>query len=264
MADKKGVYTARKKDGSIYYRVSLTFRGKHISLGSFPDAERASVVYTEGRSVLDLPEISLCDYAAFPNLPHDKFILLLNFRENGIYFPNPIYLRKQYFEYHLSKEEILKFDRDDLFFYASHKIQKKGGYLFVSDYGSQYSILTRYGIHPFAVYGRDYTMANNDRLDYRYSNIRIINHYIGVQKELSDTGKPVYHTKIHVRGDYIVGSYSSETEAAIAYNKAVDQLQKNGFQKAYAKNYIVSMNKSQYEAVYNAVSISKKLTALVP
>lgn len=264
MAEKTGVYTARKKDGSTYYRVSLTYRRKHISLGSFPDEEKASAVYAEGKYVLEHTETTLYDYASIFNLPFDKFIVLLNFRDNGIYFPNPIYLRNQYFEYYLSKDEILKFDRDDLFFYASHKIQKKGGYLFVSDYGSQYSILSRYNIHPFAVYGRDYQMANNDRLDYRYSNIRIINNYIGVQQESSDTGKSVYRTKIHVRGDYHVGTYDSEIEAAVAYNKAVDQLQKNGFQKAYAKNYIVSMNKSQYESVYKSVPISKKLTALVP
>ncbi len=264
MAEKKGVYTTRKKDGTIYYRVSLTFRRKHISLGSFPNPEQASAVYADGRLLLEHVEISLDDYASVSNLPYDKFIILLNFRDNGLYFPTPIYLRKQYFEYYLTKDEILKFDRDDLFFYASHKIQQKGGYLFVSDYGSQYSILTRYGIHPFAVYGRDYSMENDDRLDYRYSNIRIINNYIGVHMETTTTGKTVYHTKIHVRGDYIVGTYSTEAEAAIAYNKAVDLLQKNGFKKAFAKNYIVSMNKSQYESVYQSVSISKKLTALVP
>lgn len=31
----KGVYLARKKDNSIYYRASITYRRKHISLGSF-------------------------------------------------------------------------------------------------------------------------------------------------------------------------------------------------------------------------------------
>ena len=32
---KKGVYTATKKDGTLYYRSSITFQNKHISLGSF-------------------------------------------------------------------------------------------------------------------------------------------------------------------------------------------------------------------------------------
>ncbi len=42
---KKGVYAATKKDGTQYYRSSITFKSKHISLGSFPtetEAARAS------------------------------------------------------------------------------------------------------------------------------------------------------------------------------------------------------------------------------
>ena len=120
----------------------------------------------------------------------------------------------------MSATEILKFDRDDLFFYASKKIQKKGGYLFVSDYGSQYSILSRYGIRPFSVYGRDYRMTNGDALDFRYSNIEIINQYAGVQRKESASGQVQYQTKIHVNGDFIVGTYADEISAAIAYNKA--------------------------------------------
>lgn len=30
-----GVYTAKRKDGSTYFRASLTYRNKHISLGSY-------------------------------------------------------------------------------------------------------------------------------------------------------------------------------------------------------------------------------------
>ena len=32
----KGVFRAGKKDGTVYYRASLTKNGKHISLGSLP------------------------------------------------------------------------------------------------------------------------------------------------------------------------------------------------------------------------------------
>ena len=41
-----GVYQAVKKDGTIYYRSSITYQGKHISLGSYSteeEAHRASV-----------------------------------------------------------------------------------------------------------------------------------------------------------------------------------------------------------------------------
>ena len=144
------------------------------------------------------------------------------------------------------------------------KIQKKGGYLFVSDYGSQYSILSRYGIRPFSVYGRDYRMTNGDALDFRYSNIEIINQYAGVQRKESASGQVQYQTKIHVNGDFIVGTYADEISAAIAYNKAADTLAAHGISKAYARNYIVSMTNEQYHTAYTSISISKKLTAPAP
>ena len=264
MAVLPGIYTARKKNGSIYYRASITYKKKHISLGSYPDEPTASRAYQESRFILDHTEITLAQHNLFSCLPHDKFICLLNFRDNGIYFKTPIYLYKKYFEYYLAESEILKFDRDDLFFYASKKIQKKGGYLFVSDYGSQYSILSRYGIRPFAVYGRDYRMINADALDFRYSNIEIINTYAGVQKKEAANGQIVYQTKIHVNGDFVVGTYADEISAAIAYNKAADTLTSHGICKAYARNYIVSMNSREYHTAYDLLSISKKLTELAP
>lgn len=113
------------KDGSTYYRASITYLKKHISLGSFATEELASRTYREARLILDHTEITLSEYSLFSCLSHDKFVCLINFRDNGIYFKTPIYLRRKYFEYHMSATEILKFDRDDLFFYASKKIQKK-------------------------------------------------------------------------------------------------------------------------------------------
>ena len=35
MPQLPGVYQAKKKNGTIYYRSSLTYRAKHISLGSY-------------------------------------------------------------------------------------------------------------------------------------------------------------------------------------------------------------------------------------
>ncbi len=253
----KGVFTTRKKDNSISYRVSITLHGKHISLGSYDNKKTAGAVYLDGRHIIDC-KLAPENYNSEFTIPHDKFIVLSNYVINGLYVPTPVFLRKQYFEYYLSETDILKFDRDDLFFYSSHKIQQKGGYLFVSDYGSQYKILTRYGIRPFAVYGRDYIMVNHDRNDYRYSNIKIINKYTGVrQKTLRE--KTVYEAYIHVNGVYIVGRYEDEISAAIAYNKAVDTLHKNGIKKAYIKNYIVSYKKEDYLSHYEKLSISDKL-----
>lgn len=258
MAHMAGVYATTKKNGEQSYRVSVTYRQKHISLGSYPDAKAAHQVYLEGRKLLDSDEIKLEAYSDAFLIPHIKFISLVNFRDNGIYFPTPIYLRKQYFEYYLSAEQVLKFDRDDLFFYAAHKIQHRGGYLFVSDYGSQYSILSRYGIKPFAVYGRDYIMINGDKNDYRYSNIRLINSYIGVQCR-EEGSVQSYIAQIHINGNYIIGKYKTETDAAIAYNKAVDTLHARGLSKAFLKNYISGMDKRTYAARYGSLAISGKI-----
>ena len=41
-------------------------------------------------------------------------------------------------------------------------------------------------------------------------------------------GKKRYRARINVPGYYIVGYYHSEFDAAIAYNKAIDILKKNG------------------------------------
>ena len=42
-----GVYTAYKKDGTVYYRSSITHKNKHISLGSFSSENEAAVTYNE-------------------------------------------------------------------------------------------------------------------------------------------------------------------------------------------------------------------------
>lgn len=258
-----GVYTTTKKDGSTSYRVSITYRRKHISLGSYTDYEMAHSIYISGRNLVENPNITLEDYNSNMNIPFNKFVCLINFRDNGLYFPNPIYLRKQYFEYYLSEHQVLKFDRDDLFFYASHKIQQRGGYLFVCDYGSQYKILGRYGIKPFAVYGRDYIMANGDKNDYRYSNIKVINNYTGVTLH-PDPVKDYYQATIHINGNYIIGRYDTENYAAIAYNKAVDILHTNGLKKAYIKNYIPTIKKEEYLHIYNNIEVSDKIINYKP
>ena len=258
MPKNRGIYYTTKKNGDISYRVSITYRGKHISLGSFSDEDTAAGVYSDARLILDNEDIKITNYSEKHKIPHDKFVVLINFRDNGIYFPTPIYLRKQYFEYYLTESSVLKFDRDDLFFYASHKIQKKGGYLFVSDYGSQYKILTRYGIRPFAVYGRDYEMINQDRLDYRYSNIRILNHYAGVTSG-SVSGQTLYTAVIHINGNFIIGRYKDEVTAAIAYNKAVDLAKKSGIKKGYTQNYISGISAMDYAGIYDSIEISAKL-----
>ena len=257
-----GVYTSKKKDGTIYYRASITYKNKHISLGSFLKESDAAKTYLDAQKVIK-SHYEIEDYNNDFRLSFGKFICLLNFKNSGIYFKNPVYLLPKFFLYYFSPHEIFMFDKEDLFYYGTHKIQKRGGYLFVCDYGSQYGILSRYGIQPFSVKGRDYIFVNQNDHDYRYENIKVINHYMGVTQK-SHKNKPMYEAVIHIKGNYVIGKYPDEISAAIAYNKAVDTLQANGFKKRYIKNYIEKLDRDAYQQCYDSLSISKKLENLKP
>lgn len=253
-----GVSIAKKKNGTIYYRSSITYRNKHISLGSFPTEEDAGTAYLDALKILndtavDLVTLTDCNFI----LSYEKVIILLNFRDNGLYIKNPVYLRKGYFSYFLSPAIELKFDIDDLFYYSSHKIQKRQGHLFVSDYGMQYSIFSRYGIKPYAVAGRDYEFVNGDPHDFRYANILVHNHYHGVQ-QIQKNGIIKYRTYIHINGNYVIGTYSTEDKAAIAYNKAADMAKAAGIGKNFPENYVESYSPKEYAEVYTKLHISKR------
>jgi hypothetical protein len=253
-----GVYTAKKKDGTIYYRASFTYKSKHISLGSYPLESSAGKAYETAVAVLREQRYHIEDYKKSCGISFDKWVVLMNLRDNGIYFKNPIYIKKRYFIYYVNKKVLLKFDVDDLFYYANHKIMKRGGHLFVSDYGMQVNILSRYGIRNHAVPGRDYSFVNGDDTDYRYGNIDIINAYYGVTKSYYK-GLPIFTTKIHINGDFIVGRYSTEIEAAIAYNKAAGIIRNKGVLKDFTKNYIPDLGEIEYAKIFNLVRISKKI-----
>lgn len=256
-----GVYQAIKSNGEVYYRASVTYRGKHISLGSFQTESEANQAYLLSDELLSNSSKQTID--EYPNsciLPFDKWVVLINFRDNHIYFKNPIYLKKRYFLYYIDRDYHLKFDAEDLFYYAHHKIMKRGGHLFVSDYGMQVSILSRYGIKNFAVPGRDFIFLNGDSRDLSYHNIEVINHYHGVFKIIKK-GQPQYMAKIHVNGDYLIGRYQTEAEAAIAYNKAALILKNNGLTKKFPQNFIEGINEITYAAMFQKLRISKKFMA---
>lgn len=255
-----GVYTAQKKDGTIYYRASLTCQGRHISLGSYSTDLLAHQAYLEASTLSSNHSLSIDDYSQDKVLKFNKWVSLVNFRDNGLYLSNPIYIRPKFFYYYLSPSDVYTFDTDDLFYYSSHKIMKRGGHLFVADYGMQTNIQNRYGIRSYAVLGRDYRFINGNDHDYRYGNIEIINRYNGVCR-IFKKNIPLYQTKIHINGDFIVGTYETELYAAIAYNKAVDILKKAGCNKHYTPNF-PDLASSQYAAIYNDVPVSSKLLEL--
>ena len=80
-----GVYLAKKKDGTVYYRSNITFQNKHISLGSFPTEQLAHQAYEEAGQILNA-DITPGDYSINTFvLSFDKIISLMNFRDNHIY-----------------------------------------------------------------------------------------------------------------------------------------------------------------------------------
>lgn len=263
---KKGVYAATKKDGTQYYRSSITFKSKHISLGSFPTETEAARAYEMAGALLYSPSYSLDSYITHnpgnkAALPFKKWVTLVNFRDNGIYIKTPIYLRRNFFQYYFSPHDYYIFDIDDLFYYSNHSIMRRGGHLCVSDYGMQVNILSRYGIKNYGVAGRDFLFVNGNQRDFRYENIQIINRYHGVFRKVHK-GKTVYEARIHLNGEFIVGRYATETEAAIAYNKAASALIRKGYDKNFPVNFLEELSGEEYKRHFRQLKISSKILSL--
>ena len=253
-----GVYRTQKKNGETYYRSSFTFRNRHISLGSFETEKDAHDAYRDALRLCRSDNLTIREYNPHRfTIPFEKYVSIINFRDNDVFFANPIYLQERYFEYYFTKELYYKFDIDDLFYYAGHKIVKRGNHLFVADYGMQVNLLSRYGIKSHAVLDRDYRFINNDRTDFRYENIEVINPYIGVQKT-QKKGQTVYKASILVNGTFVIGYYDDAETAAIAYNKAADRLE-GRFGRHYRQNYIESLSPREYADLYAKTVISARL-----
>ncbi|MCR4806631.1 MAG: hypothetical protein K5857_03045 [Lachnospiraceae bacterium] len=259
---RAGVFTAKKKDGNTYFRASLTYRGKHISLGSYDSEDMAGRAYDFARTLIKGTS-GIEDYPPSCPLNFEKYVVLINFRDNRVYIKNPIYLQKNYFLYYLDPASVFKFDIEDLFYYSEHKISRRGGHLFVADYGMQVNLRSRYGIKKHAVQGRDYSFINNDRFDFRYENIEIINRYHGVRKKVTKRGKVSYRAVILINGNYTIGSYPTEEMAAIAYNKAIDIVKRIYPDRNYEPNYVDSLSPSAYADMYTSITVSEKILNLI-
>lgn len=258
-----GVYETQKKDGTTYYRVSITFRNKHISLGSSEDLDIATRRYNLATSILRNNRHTLNDYNnTDQSLDFEKYVIIINFRDNGLYFKTPIYLSKHYFTYYLNQHIELEFDVDDLFFYSNHKIFRRGNYFFVNDYGMQMNILSRYGIRNYASIGKDYQFVDQNPYNLKYENIQIVNPYTGVE-QVEKQGKTIYRAKIHLNGYITIGYYKSINKAAIAYNKAVDfMLRYVTPGKKYSKNYVDAISNEEAEYYYTSIKLPDSLIKL--
>lgn len=258
-----GVYIDKKKNGEPNYRSSITIEGKHISLGSYKSEIQASAAYSLAYEILNDKKHKLYNYSESYPIKFEKYISLINLRDNKLYFSNPIYIRKRSFSYFYSPFEELKFDMDDLFYFSQHKIMCRGNHYFVSEYGMQTSVRERFGIKQFAVEGKDFIFINSDSLDFRRENIKILSGYYGVtviEKHL----KKKYKAVIHIKSNYVIGIYNTETEAAIAYNKAADILISNGFEKNFFQNYIDTVSNKEYADIYSRISVSERIACLKP
>jgi hypothetical protein len=127
----------------------------------------------------------------------------------------------------------------------------------------QVNILSRYGIKNYAIANKDYRFINGDSKDFRYANIEIINHFHGVTRQEAG-GSFYYETKIHWNGNFVVGRYKNEIEAAIAYNKAASVLLTKGYEKEYSVNYIEELSNEEYRRIFKEVTISQKIYELTP
>ncbi len=259
----KGVYISQKKNGQRSYRASLTAGGRHISLGSYTSEKKAHEAYLTGNAILHDKDSYPFPDALFSKkasvLQYAKIVSLCNLRDNGMYIAQPIYIYRRFFHYYLSASEYLTFDKEDLFYYASRKIMRRGGHLFVADYGMQVTITGRYGIRPFAVKGRDYRFVNGDDKDFRYSNIEVINPYYGVTRE-GNFGQYRYLARIHLNGNFRIGTFDSPQVAAIAYNKAVDICKGMGHDKNFPVNYLENLPAGTYAEIYDSIQIPRTIT----
>ena len=107
-----GVYTAKRKDGTTYFRSSITYRTKHISLGSYDTQKEAHHAYLLANDIIHDKSISISDYHADCILLFEKWVSLINFRDNNIYISNPIYIRPYFFYYYFSPSHFFIFDKE--------------------------------------------------------------------------------------------------------------------------------------------------------
>ena len=77
--------------------------------------------------------------------------------------------------------------------------------------------------------------------DFRYENIEIINRYHGVFRKTHQERRYMRHA-FTGKATFIVGRYESETNAAVAHNKAAAVLIRKGYDKKYPVNYVEELS----------------------
>ncbi len=243
-------------NGLLAYKLYFIYRGRKLYLGTYKSESLANEALKEAEYIVEstLGPLQYTPHA----IPFKKYISLCNFRDNKVYIKNPIYIYHDYFCYFLSPTSHFTFDMKELMFFSSYKIFKRGNYIYTQDNVAQQSILSRFSIPPHAVLGVDYYFKNGNIYDFRSTNLEIHNGYKGVSKEVRNH-KTFYSSRIFVEHTLVIGHYLSELEAAVAYNKAIDVLQTKGPTRDYIKNEFPYLTLSEYQEIYNRISISPSI-----
>lgn len=249
------IYPTVIKD-KLQYKLYFVYEKQKIYLGTYPSMEDAQKILCEAENIMHLAS-GIPDFALY-RMNYKKIVSLCNLRDNKRYIKNPIYLYPNYFDYYLSKDCKLTFDHKELFFFSTYKIHKRGNYLYTQDTISQQNLLSRYGIPNHSVINKDYRFKNGNPFDFRRDNLEIINLYKGVRKRCTKN-TTFYVAYIYSNTTLIIGHYTTELEAAIAYNKAVDYLERINSTKDYTRNVIPYLTQSEYEAIYNRLTISPRI-----
>ncbi len=95
----------------------------------------------------------------------------------------------------------------------------------------------------------------------RYENIKLLNPYHGVEI-IKTAGLDKYKARIHINGNFVIGTYNTIEKAAIAYNKAVDMAHAHGIEKNYPENYIESISGKEYADIYTSVTVSINICSI--
>lgn len=243
--------------GKTQYKIYFVYKATKIYLGSYSSMEIAQKVLEEADELMETVS-SIPSFDTY-TLNYKKIIVLCNLRDHKKYIKNPIYLYPTYFHYYLSKDCILTFDLKDLLYFSTYKVYKRGNYIYTQDGISQQNILARFGIPNHSVINKDYRFKNNDPYDFRAQNLEIINSYKGVTKKIKGS-TIVYSASIYIHGNLTIGHYHTETEAAVAYNKAVDLLTQQGLLHDHPHNHIPLITKDEYDSLYHSLPVSSRLT----
>lgn len=80
--------------------------------------------------------------------------------------------------------------------------------------------------------------------------------FITVSANSNKNGQHLYTVRIHIHGNYLVGRYATDVEAAIAYNKAIDILRNKGVTNNFLSNYVEDIAPSRYAEIYSSLPIA--------